>query len=194
MAIEQSLRLPARLRGVVRADGVEGRPVELASSAVSPPPVRDAELDQERRQVDRLLASLGAVAADLRLQHQAIVKNLDRLAVELAWSIAAKFLGERLQAGEFPIEDLVKAALERLEGRQSITISLHPDDLAWLRGRTDESFPPPEVQMMADATLRRGDCRAKAGDIGMWAGFADNLTNLREQLLAALEHGLVGGV
>ena len=57
---------------------------------------------------------------------------MQKLAVELAVAIASRLLHDQIQAGDYPVENLVRTVVERLDTPQPVTVFLHPEDLAAL--------------------------------------------------------------
>jgi len=87
---------------------------------------------EERERLDGVLGQLLDVARDLRSAQRGRLEEMQRVAVELAVAVASNLLYERIESGDYPIEELVRDAVRRLEPRQAVTVRLHPEDLALL--------------------------------------------------------------
>jgi flagellar assembly protein FliH len=185
-------------------------PLEPVRRAPPPPPAlpaqpvvcaeptpQDAEKEQaeqaareERERLDGVLGRVLDVARDLRAAQRGRLEEMQRVAVELAVAVASHVLYERLESGAFPVEELVRATVKRLEPRQAVTVRLHPDDLALLERRTAEeplfALDTEELCLMGDAALARGDCRAETGDVAVLANLEEHLAEMRRDLLQAL--------
>jgi flagellar biosynthesis/type III secretory pathway protein FliH len=115
---------------------------------------------------------------------------MQRMPVELAVAVASHVLYERLDSGDFTVEELVRSAVRRLEPRQAVTVRLHPDDLAPLERRTaDEplfALDTAELRLVGDAELGRGDRRAEPGDVAVLANLEEHLAEIRRDLLQTL--------
>ena len=148
-------------------------------------------VDREER--DRLAGVLGQLlelVGELRSAQRARLEEMQRVAVELAVAVARQLLFDRLEAGEFPVEQMVRAAVQRLEPRQAVTVYLNPEDLALLERRTaDEplfALDTEELRLVGDPALARGGCRAESGDLGILTNLEDHLADIRRDLLQAL--------
>jgi flagellar biosynthesis/type III secretory pathway protein FliH len=145
---------------------------------------------EERERLQGVLGELLDAARELREAQRARLGEMQKVAVELAMAVASHMLHDRLESGDFPIEELVRAAVKRLEPRQAVIVRLHPDDLALLERRTaDEplfALDTEELRLIADPSLRRGDCRAETGDVAVVANLEEHLAEIRRDLLRAL--------
>src|SRR5579884_3713825 len=159
-----------------------GRPLPVPEPEPAPAPVIDAApaapeaqpnreeqaAREERERLDGVLGQLLDVARDLKSAQRGRLEEMQRVAIELAVAVASHVLYERLESGEFPIEELVRAAVKRLEPRQAVTVRLHPEDVALLERRTAEeplfALDTEDLRLVADPKLGRGDCRAETGD------------------------------
>jgi flagellar biosynthesis/type III secretory pathway protein FliH len=180
------------------------RPVEpsqpdpVAVAAIDPEQVRreaeKARIEQvareERERLEGVLGQLLDVARDLRAAQRGRLEEMQRVAVELGVAVASHVLYERLESGEFPIEELVRAAVKRLEPRQAVTVRLNPEDLALLERRTAEeplfALDTEELRLVSDPSLGRGDCRAETGDVAVLANLDEHLGEIKRDLLHAL--------
>ncbi len=191
---EIPFRAPPRLREVVRASSQQPLPPLPASV---PRPLDPAQSAREERQaIEQVLAQLRAAAQQLGERYEAMAAQMRQAAVELALAIAGRLVFDKLQAGEFPIEEMVRQAVARLPAAPSVRVYLHPDDLALLRRRLGEQSllpgPEPDVQLNADATLKRGGCRAEADEIHVLADLSVQLAELRQHLLWSASHAQSG--
>jgi flagellar biosynthesis/type III secretory pathway protein FliH len=145
---------------------------------------------EERESLERVLGQLVDVAHELRAAQRDRLAEMQRVAVELAVAVASHVLYERLEAGDFPVEELVRAAVKRLEPRQAVTVRLNPEDLALLERRTSEeplfALDTAELTLVADPALGRGDCRAETGDVAVLADLDEHVAEIRRDLLQAL--------
>jgi flagellar biosynthesis/type III secretory pathway protein FliH len=182
---EKSIRLPARLRGVVRSD-------PPAAATVTPhQPIPDAETVRQRQAIEDVLQSLRGAAAELQAKHQLLLKSLQKAAVDLAVAVAGRFLHQRLTTGEFAVETLVQQAIERLEPRQAVSVALHPDDLTILEKRLAEepraALHGRDVKFSADSSVHRGGCKVQSGEIMVMTDLDEKLAELHGQLLESVE-------
>lgn len=192
---------PPRLRDIVRASPVlplPPLPIRVTPMQPPPPPSPDpaAILRDERRMIEQTLAQMRQAAEQLGTSYDAMAAEMRQAAVELAMAVAGRVVFDKLQAGDFPIEEMVRQAVARLPSAPAVTVYLHPDDLALLRRRlADNSLSllrEPELRLEVDPSLSRGGCRAEAEEIHVLADLATQLAELRQQLLWSASHARSG--
>jgi flagellar biosynthesis/type III secretory pathway protein FliH len=155
-------------------------------------PQHDALVEQlaalqkdEREKLQRVLASVEAAAQDL-IRQQALWRiEMQQAAVKLSVAIASKLIHGQLEAGDFPIEEIIHQVVARLATTKSVTVRLHPEDLAMLEHRLGArpfSALGGPLELLSDPSLERGACRAQAGDIRITSSLRDQLAEM-DQLL-----------
>jgi len=168
------------------------RPAPAAPHILLPLPLRKQEPGDhdERERLESVLGQLLELAGELRSAQRDRLEEMQRVAVELALVVAGQLVYDRLEAGDFPVEEMVRAAVQRLEPRQAVTVYLHPKDLALLERRTaDEplfALDTEELRLVADPVLARGACRAETGDVAVLSNLEEHLADIRRDLLQAL--------
>ena len=132
------------------------------------------ELQRASQVVERQLAGL--------------IRELQESTVELAHAIASKLIFEEVDGNRFPIANLVHEVVSRLDSEVKTVVRLHPDDLALVQGfpTIDGSHDEHSLRFVADATLSRGDCKAKAGEISVIYELRRNVEEIRRQLLSTV--------
>jgi flagellar biosynthesis/type III secretory pathway protein FliH len=144
---------------------------------------------QEREAIERVLERINEVASQLSEQRQQLLHEMQQLSVELAIAVASQAIHMKIQAGDLPIEAMVRSAIERFEGARPIVLHLHPEDLALLQRRIGDARDPlfdGGVRFAADPSLARGDCRAESGESGVWCKMYSHLEEMRQRLLETL--------
>jgi flagellar biosynthesis/type III secretory pathway protein FliH len=192
---EIAFRSPQPLRDVVLASPLAPLP-PLPRPAPPAPPVVEASpavlAQQERQAIEQVLTQLRSAAAQLATRHGSLVAEMRQAAIELAVAVAGRVVFDKLQAGEFPIEEMVRQAIERLPPAPVVTVYLHPADLALLRRRLADhpltAARAVEVRIEPDTSLARGACRTEAGEIHVLADLASQLAELRQHLLWSAGH------
>lgn len=87
-------------------------------------------------------------------------EEVETALVTLASAIAANILRDELSLAPERIVTLVREALASLPPMvRSIRVSVHPDDAALLSGQLPAPHEVKEFEIVADAQLKRGDCR-----------------------------------
>jgi flagellar biosynthesis/type III secretory pathway protein FliH len=172
---------------------VPSPPSPPPSPPVQPPVQQEHE---ERQAIEQVLEQLRKAAQQLAARHNAAIDEMRQAVIELAIAISGRLLFDKLQAGEFPIEEMVRQALGRLPPAPVLTVYLHPEDRALLQRRLEDNLLLPgretQLRIEADASLKRGGCRTEAGEIHVLADLADQLAGLRQHLLWSTNHAQSG--
>ena len=174
-------------------------PSRIMASPLAPPPApvdywetdagREQKADRER--IEKTLNLMQAGLAELRESQTARLRDWQRAAVELAATMAARLLHERVATGEFPIEARVGDMLAQLDKDAPVTIRLHPTDIALLESRLGDAplFPDrADARIIPDASLARGECRVESGDALLLSDVTRELQEIRDELLRSLGH------
>ncbi len=121
-------------------------------------------------------------------QLQGIVAEFQEATVELAQTIAAKLIFEEVSSNRFPVANLVHEVISRLDTHANAVVRLHPDDLAIIQeySAIDGSDNERPIQFVADKSLSRGDCKAKAGEISVIYELRRQIEEIRRQLLSTV--------
>lgn len=197
MTHESSISLPAKLIGVQvgtsAASGPSAEEIEALARAE-----RAREQKKEQEAIERVLNGLSQAAASFQQHEREYLQAMQKLALELAVTIASRILHDQIQAGDFPLEKIVRKLVERLESTHPVTVHLHPEDLSLLERRLGEGCAAfsknVEVHLAADPGLARGNCRARAGDVSVLAHVEKQLVDIRRELMQSLENESAPGL
>lgn len=135
--------------------------------------------------VSRHLRLLNALAAAMVRGRTRELGDLRPDLLRLVLLVCQELLGREVAADPSIVEHTLRQALEGLDGATSVTARLHPDDVVFLQERW-EALPPSErsapLQLVADDSIRRGECRLESdrGDID--ATWETQLRLVREAL------------
>lgn len=163
------------------------------SSSIGPSDERDCELDRLREQrtaLDHVLAELRQAVRMLHTRLDQLLPEIQHVAIELAQAIASKLVLNSLMADQFPIENLVREVIERLHTKDPLVVRLHPADLAVWQQHGDQELLPSceaELQIIPDASLSRGDCRATVGEITVVYDLRRQIEDIRRELLSTVD-------
>lgn len=149
------------------------------------------ELAVDRTRIEAVLVQFRAAADELKRRHQARIEEWRRAAVELALTIATRLLHQRVAAGEFPVEAMVREMAGQLGEDEPVTVRLNPADLELLERRLDGAPLLPgrdDPRLVPDPTLGRGECRVEGREGMMLSEWAGQIQELREQLIRSLGH------
>jgi hypothetical protein len=163
-----------------------------ASDQPSPAVDRPSALDsQQGAQLSQTLASIGERLEHLEQTRQQCQGEMQQAVVELSISIASRLVHQRLEAGDFGVEELVQQMLARFDPQESVKIHLHPDDLQLLQQLMEQNDPPwkgrASPEMIADESIERGDCRIDSAEAGLLSKIDLQLSEIRQHLLECLD-------
>lgn len=189
-----------KLLDIVRASLSQSLPPLPISAPVKPPPMPVPDVvamqHEERQAIEQTLSQLRRTSEQMQSHYDSMVVEMRQAAVELAIAVACRVVFDKLQAGDFPIEEMVRQAAARLPAAPAVIVYLHPQDLDLLRRRLgDEPLSTvrgPELRLEVDPSLPRGGCRAEAGEIHVLGDLATQLAELRLQLLWSASHAQSG--
>lgn len=184
--MEMQVRLSAPLRGVTLSP-----PAAAAGVAAAPKPARTlAPLEQQP--IEQALSNLVKAERDLRKQYESALADMEQATITLALACASRIVHEKLSAGAFAIDSIVRHVIERLAAKHPATVYLHPDDLASLQARLGDgraaALTGADLRLVADASLGRGDCRAEAGELTVLSQVEAQLADLRDLLFRSAAH------
>lgn len=148
-----------------------------------------AERAADRTHLRTALEQVRAAVAELHAGRAEHVTELQRVAVEMAATIAARLLHDTVTAGEFPIDAKVRDMLAQLGDDEPVAVRLNPADLQLLKQRlagdpllSDRADP----RFVADDELARGACRVEGRESMLVSDLARELEDIREDLLRSL--------
>jgi flagellar biosynthesis/type III secretory pathway protein FliH len=150
-----------------------------------------SQLAADRKAIEATLSAVRAGVDELKQQHIDRLRDWQKAAVELALSIAAKMLHERVTADEFPIEAMIQDMAGEMHEDEVVTVRLNPRDLQLLEQRLDGHplFPGlGDPKLIADSTLGRAECRVEGRTAVSVCDIPRQLTQFREDLLRSLAH------
>jgi flagellar assembly protein FliH len=162
---------------------------EILLPSRKPTPEEERQRQQERELLTQILSTLRTTASECRRQYQEHLQQWQQAAIELAVTIAARLLYERLEAGKFPIDIRVREMIAQLDNEPVLTVRLHPQDLKLLRDRVGEQAlvgEQQQIRLLADPTLARGECRVEGRETLLLSDVVQQLEQIREELLRSL--------
>jgi hypothetical protein len=84
----------------------------------------EQEAQEEREELETVLEQLLDAARELKAAQRGRLEEMQRVPVELAVAVVSHVLYERLDSGDFPMEELMRSAVWRLEPRRAVTVRL----------------------------------------------------------------------
>ena len=167
-------------------------PVHIENPTRSAPPTDlwvteiGAQLASDRRAIDAVLGSLTSAVGRVQADHSALLVACRKLAVELATSIAAKLLHERIEADQFNLEQMIRDMAADMPEDEIVSVRLNPHDLELLEKRLDGRpllGGPTDPHLIADHSLARGACRVEGRASVSLSDLPRQLGQIREDLL-----------
>jgi len=141
-----------------------------------------AGIDAAARQLDAQHTRLAQTLEDLVLLREQLTYRTERQLVELALALAHRILHREVATDRELLLAMARLALDRLGDVTAITVRLHPDDEAAVRGLHGE-WPTSEVQIVPDAAVKPGGCLVQT-DLGhVDVGLDSQLRTLQAGLL-----------
>ncbi|MBW3543899.1 MAG: hypothetical protein KY476_26930 [Planctomycetes bacterium] len=153
---------------------------------------RDRLIEQwheENAAVQQATRAMTQAVDSLHEEFHGVIEELRTATTDLAVAIASRLLHDRIQADDYPVERLIQNVVQRLEATGKVSVRLHPGDLALLERRLGENErlfdDNRRVELVADDSLSRGDCKASAGDVSVASFLQDQLEDIRQHLLVS---------
>jgi flagellar biosynthesis/type III secretory pathway protein FliH len=111
------------------------------------------------------------------------------VACELAVLVATHVIQKQIEKDDFPIETLIKQAIDRLDTDDPLTMHVHSEDLVRLNALWESTdVPRPEnVRFVADDSLSRGSCLAESQDYGLLSTLDARFAEIRQALLEGID-------
>lgn len=119
-------------------------------------------LERARGAVEEAAAEAERIVALARQQADAALAAAERQIVELALAVAGKVLAREVAENPTQILPLVRAALDRVQDEEQVTIRVHPGCYEQVMAARPELQAAlsraAALAVVADATLQEGDC------------------------------------
>jgi flagellar biosynthesis/type III secretory pathway protein FliH len=184
------------LLGVVQSDPAAPLPPTSAVGLSAEEIRAFRQADEQRKLMDemvaiqRVLGNVAQASQQLHTRQHQLVAQMQKATVELALAVAGWLVRKKIEVGEYPLETVIREALQRLGPARPAAICLHPDDLRLLEKRVAQPLfaAQEDVKAVADPTMKRGDCQVRAGDIEVLSQIDEHLAGIRDSLLRELDH------
>jgi len=119
-------------------------------------------LEHSQRKMEPVLRNFQQALEAIEQMKRKIRLTAERETVDLALAIARKIVGQEISVQPQVIENILQKALEKVEGQDSISIILHPDDLAHMQSADnricDLLAGYDHLQFKADGSMQKGGC------------------------------------
>jgi flagellar biosynthesis/type III secretory pathway protein FliH len=147
------------------------------------------ELKADRERIEAVLGRISGAVAELHKDRRDRLQEWQRAAVELALTIAARLLHERVAAEEFPVDAKVRDMIAQLGEDVPVSVRLNPADLKLLRDRLGGAPLSPDQddpRFVADPTLDRGAVQVEGRESMLLSDVSRELEEIRDELLRSL--------
>lgn len=135
-----------------------------------------------KERLTQLLASVEEAIA-VALDYQApMIEEMRGLITHIAVETAEALVGHHLTVQDCAARDAVLRALEQVPRRATVTLRLHPDDLASVEDITGSVTEWTVARVLPDPSLSRGDAVAEADNLEVDASLAGAIERVRAVL------------
>ncbi|WP_373049437.1 FliH/SctL family protein [Vulgatibacter sp.] len=150
---------------------------------VAPPPAPPAPPDPPAE----LIARYEAAIAALRQQGDWLAAQARSDALEIGFQVARRVLERELATSPEPLFALIRSAIRRAGESRSLTLRLHPTDLAAVEAAgTQAGLSVAQLRLEPDSSLQRGDCVVDTGVAQVDGRLSTRLAELRRSAEQAL--------
>jgi flagellar biosynthesis/type III secretory pathway protein FliH len=147
------------------------------------------ELAADRQRIETVLGQISAAVAGLHQDRKGRLEEWQKAAVELALTIAARLLHERVTAESFPVDAKIRDMIAQLGEDVPVSVRLNPADLKLLKDRLGDAplFPDrDDPRFVGDQTLDRGAVQVEGRESMLLSDVARELEEIRDDLLRSL--------
>lgn len=141
---------------------------------------------QATAELKPVLEKFSASLNELQLMRRRIRREAERDLVQLAVAIARRILHREITVDPEALLGIVKAALERLEGREVDRLRLHPADAELVRPYLEQAGLAERVRVVPDAHLARGSLLFETSQGSLDASLETQLQEIQRGLLDCL--------
>jgi flagellar assembly protein FliH len=131
--------------------------------------------------VENSAALLQRAAAELAGRQAANFTDVEDLLLDAAYDLATVLVGRELQSVSEPVRDAVRRALTMVPDNGSVTVFVHPVDLANL-APIEDFAPGRQIRAASDPNIEPGSCTVNVGATHVDASLAAALMRVREVL------------
>ncbi len=144
--------------------------------------------ETERRETEAAALQVwqSNVAAQLEREYSAALADLAGRTAEVAVILAEKLVRREVEADPEVLVRALETVLYKADAGADLSITVHPDDAAWLAASTDIRERLRITEVKEDRRLDRGGCLVKANDVEWDATVKRQLAVLGETLEEAL--------
>jgi len=109
-----------------------------------------------RAAIEPLMARMARTIEDFALTRRTLHREAEKDVIKLAIAIAKRILCREVSLDPEVLIGIARAALDRIEARELLTVRVHPDDVGSLTREKDALHIPRAVEISGDPGLERG--------------------------------------
>lgn len=136
------------------------------------------------RRFEQAVVALSSAAAQLEAHDDDSIAGLQQHAVMFGLSLAEELIGRELRSCDDTVIASVERAMSLAPDRGTISLRLHPDDLAVVEAQAAEGGLGGRLELVPDPTVARGGCVAMVGPLRVDAQLDGALARARAALVA----------
>jgi flagellar assembly protein FliH len=166
------------------------RQVEKSSQEAFQKGLRQGEAEgrkQAQAQLDAELQRLGQAVADIAGLRHLIRREAEEELVRLALAIARRVLHRELTVDPEALTGLVKAALGKIEIRDTYRVRTHPAHAATVSRCLAQIGAPQKIEVLADTSLEKGSAIFETGRGSLDASVETQLVEIQRGLVDLME-------
>jgi flagellar assembly protein FliH len=181
------------LEGLERKIHALERQVETASKEALQQGIQQGEAEGRKKalaQLDAELQRLAHAVADMAGLRHNIRREAEEELVHLALAIARRILHRELSVDPDALIGLVKAALGKIELRDTYRVRTHPEHAATVTRCLTQIGAPQKIEVVADPSLEKGSVIFETGRGSLDASVDTQLVEIQRGLTDLIEaHG-----
>jgi len=166
------------------------RQLEKSSREAFQNGMRQGEAEGRKQAVAQLegeLQRLGRTVAEMAGLRHAIRREAEEELVRLALAIARRILHRELTVDPGALTGLVKAALEKIEIRDTYRVRTHPEHVAAVTRCLAQIGAPQKIEVLPDTSLEKGSAIFETGRGSLDASVETQLAEIQRGLVDLLE-------
>lgn len=143
----------------------------------------EAELAGKQQEIANLLRIADTMAGKLKQIYESNVSQYRQEMAELAVEIARRILNNKVEEGDYQIENIISDALETAPENTDVEVHINPQDLQQLAGAGNKFEG---LEMVSDVSIKRGDCLIKTPQGVVKSLMEEKLKKITETLKRAV--------
>ncbi|MGA3028213.1 MAG: FliH/SctL family protein [Bryobacteraceae bacterium] len=166
------------------------RQVEKSAQEAFQKGLRQGEAEGRKQalaQLDGEMQRLGRAVAEMAGLRHAIRREAEEELVRLALTIARRILHRELTVDPEALTGLVKAALGKIEMRDTYRVRTHPEHVAAVTRSLAQIGAPQKIEVVADTSLEKGSAIFETGRGSLDASVETQLVEIQRGLVDLME-------